>query len=81
MCFLSGICLLGGLLISLSVLVGKFIIIIHIYEEKQEKKQEIFYACITHIYIYIYIYIVSHRSEYTPHIFVNILLYLFMWQH
>ncbi len=24
---------------------------------------------------------VSHRSEYTPHIFVNILLYLFMWQH
>ncbi len=24
---------------------------------------------------------VSHRSEYTPHIIVNILLYLFMWQH
>ncbi len=24
---------------------------------------------------------VSHRSEYTPHIVVNILLYLFMWQH
>ncbi len=23
----------------------------------------------------------SHRSEYTPHIFVNILLYLVMWQH
>ncbi len=23
-------------------------------------------------------YTVSHRSEYTPHIFVNILLYLFM---
>ncbi len=28
-----------------------------------------------------YIYTVSHRSEYTPHIFVNILLNLFMWQH
>ncbi len=27
------------------------------------------------------IYTVSHRSEYTPHIFVNIWLYLFMWQH
>ncbi len=27
------------------------------------------------------IYTVSHRSEYTPHIFVNILLYIFMWQH
>ncbi len=27
---------------------------------------------------YIYISTVSHRSEYTPHIFVNILLYLFM---
>ncbi len=26
-------------------------------------------------------YTVSHRSEYTPHIFVNILLYLFMWHH
>ncbi len=26
-------------------------------------------------------YIVSHRNEYTPHIFVNILLYIFMWQH
>ncbi len=24
---------------------------------------------------------VYHRSEYTPYIFVNILLYLFMWQH
>ncbi len=24
---------------------------------------------------------VSHRSEYTPHIFVNILLYLFMGKH
>ncbi len=24
---------------------------------------------------------VSHRREYTPHIFVNILLYIFMWQH
>ncbi len=24
---------------------------------------------------------VSHRSEFTPHIFVNILFYLFMWQH
>ncbi len=24
---------------------------------------------------------VSHRSEYTPHIFVNILLYLFMLQY
>ncbi len=23
----------------------------------------------------------SHRSEYTPHIFVNIWLYLLMWQH
>ncbi len=32
------------------------------------------------LYIYI-IYTVSHRSEYIPHIFVNILLYLFMWQH
>ncbi len=31
-------------------------------------------------YIYIYI-LVSHRSEYTLHIFVNVLLYLFMWQH
>uniref|UniRef100_A0A672RK64 Transient receptor potential cation channel subfamily V member 1-like n=1 Tax=Sinocyclocheilus grahami TaxID=75366 RepID=A0A672RK64_SINGR len=31
-----------------------------------------------YIYIYIYIYTVCHRSEYTPHIFVNILLYLFM---
>ncbi len=27
------------------------------------------------------IYTVSHRSEYTPHIFVNILLYIFMLQH
>ncbi len=28
---------------------------------------------------YIYIHsTVSHRSEYTPHIFVNILLYIFM---
>ncbi len=26
-------------------------------------------------------YTVSHRSEYTPHIFVNIWLYMFMWQH
>ncbi len=24
---------------------------------------------------------VSHRSEYTPHSFVNILLYILMWQH
>ncbi len=24
---------------------------------------------------------VSHRCEYTPHIFVNILLYFFIWQH
>ncbi len=33
-----------------------------------------------YIYIYIYIYIctVSRRSEYTTHIFVNILLLLFM---
>ncbi len=38
----------------------------------------IFHIFIFHIYIYIYIYIyaVSHRSEYTPLIFVNILLYL-----
>ncbi len=36
------------------------------------------YVCISYIYIYIYI---SHKSEYTPHIFVNILLYLFMGQH
>ncbi len=28
-----------------------------------------------------FIHTVSHRCEYTPHIFVNILLYLFMWQH
>ncbi len=27
------------------------------------------------------VYTVSHRSEYTPHIFVNILLYIFMWPH
>ncbi len=26
-------------------------------------------------------YTVSHRSEYTPYIFVNNLLYIFMWQH
>ncbi len=32
------------------------------------------------VYIYIYTHTVSHRSEYTPHIFVNIVLYLFMWQ-
>ncbi len=30
-----------------------------------------------YIYIYIYIYTVSHRSEYTPHIFVNILLFYY----
>ncbi len=30
--------------------------------------------------IFIYMPTVSHRSEYTPHIFVNI-LYIFMWQH
>ncbi len=28
------------------------------------------------LYIYIYIHTVSHRSEYTPHIFVNTLLYI-----
>ncbi len=28
------------------------------------------------VYIYIYIHTVSHRSEYTPHIFVNTLLYI-----
>ncbi len=28
-----------------------------------------------------WIYTVSHRSEYTPHIFVNVLLYLFIRQH
>ncbi len=33
-------------------------------------------VCLHFIYIYI-----SHKSEYTPHIFVNILLYLFMGQH
>ncbi len=27
------------------------------------------------------VHTVSHRSEYTPHIFVNILLYIFLWQH
>ncbi len=27
-----------------------------------------------YVYIYIYTHTVSHRSEYTPHIFVNILL-------
>ncbi len=31
-----------------------------------------------YIYEYIYTYTVSHRNEYTPHIFVNILLYFFM---
>ncbi len=28
-----------------------------------------------YIYIYIYIHTVFHRSEHTPHIFVNMLLY------
>ncbi len=40
-----------------------------------------YYIHYTIYYIFIYIifnvYTVSHRSEYTPHIFVNILLYLF----
>ncbi len=31
--------------------------------------------------MYLDLYTVSHRSECTPHIFVNILLYLFMRQH
>ncbi len=31
-----------------------------------------------HQELYIYIYTVSHRSDYTPYIFVNILLYIFM---
>ncbi len=30
---------------------------------------------------HLYLSTVSHRSEYTPHIFVNIWLYLLMWQH
>ncbi len=30
---------------------------------------------------FIFEYTVSHIIEYTPHIFVNILLYLFMWQN
>ncbi len=34
----------------------------------------------THTYIYIYIYI-SHRSEYTFQILLNIVSYLFTWQH
>ncbi len=47
----------------------------------------VYFKCISAkfgVYIYIYIYIcisVAHRSEYTPHIFVNILLYIFMGQH
>ncbi len=35
----------------------------------------------TYIYIYIYIYTLSHRSEYTFQILLNILSYLFTWQH
>ncbi len=36
-------------------------------------------TCATQLfYIYIYIYTVSHRREYSAHIFVHILLYLFM---
>ncbi len=30
---------------------------------------------------FLFEYTVSHIIEYAPHIFVNILLYLFMWQH
>ncbi len=36
----------------------------------------IHYAKKKNIYIYIYIYAVSHRSEYTPHVFVNTVLNL-----
>ncbi len=32
-------------------------------------------------YIYIHTHTVSHRNEYTTRIFVNILLYFFIWQH
>ncbi len=34
--------------------------------------------CIKYIFAALYSHTVSHRSENTPHIFVNILLYLFM---
>ncbi len=33
------------------------------------------------LYLYVRNYIQYLRSEYTPHIFVNIWLYIFMWQH
>ncbi len=33
---------------------------------------------IIHVYLYMCMHAVSHRSEYTPHVFVNILLYLFI---
>ncbi len=39
------------------------------------------YSCFNKNQCIIDVCTVSHRSEYTPHIFVNILLYLFMWQH
>ncbi len=46
----------------------------------QNKRSCFHNICVCTVYIY-YVYTVSHRSEYTPHIFVNIFLYLFMWQH
>ncbi len=38
-------------------------------------------VCVCKINVILVLCTVSHRSEYTPHIFVNIVLYLFMWQH
>ncbi len=60
---------------------------------KNRLETSILICVCVHVYVYIYIYnslyyihvytvyTVSHKSEYTPHNFVNILLYLFMWQH